>query len=243
MLNTELVTKSEKDRVPTLNTAPLIKAGLLSRKPKNGERVDVRLVNSAGIVAEQDFYGSRDGSTIYAKNGFNSYLFDLPKLSKPTKVGVCEANFSDDDDSYTSEDFDTGRGHAVRTRVTSAPTSLTALNRLVSEYGSKTAAAESLGVSPRTFGRMFEKAQAAEASSKRSSGRSQASKSGRFGSQKKASPAATKSSSRSNTYGKTNITKTALKQALKGGNSNAAAADLLGWSSDTIRRAKEFFGL
>ena len=159
MLKLTLVCKSKGDiGKPTVITSDLIKAGFLKKKPKNGETVNLRLVNNGGITADQDFVASRDGNTLYAKNGFNTYLFDAPKVGKSVTVG-CVGLVGAKAAKIAS--VGTSAKEFEPSSDRSAYTSLKALNKLLSAFPTKVAAAASIGVSVDTLRRMISKATAA----------------------------------------------------------------------------------
>ncbi len=241
MINLKLTSKGAGDDAqgkPSLTTKQLLDAGLLKKAPKAGDKVELKLVNSAGIVAVQDFYASRGGDTLYAKEGFNDYLFDTPSRGNPVTVGCCGVVQSSG--STGRQPVDTGRGNAITTRVSDRPTSLSALKRLVSEYGTKVAAATSLGISVDTLRRLFKKAEANEASSKKTAKKSSSKKSS--SSKKTAAPVKTTKSTKGGrgltfetNYGY--YTLSDIKKALKDTKGNkAAAADLLGTNPRTFGR-------
>ncbi len=218
MLNISLHCKSAKETKPSINVSELLKAGLLKKAPKDGEQVVLKLVNSGGIVAEQDFYGSRGGKTLYAKNGFNDYLFDAPEVGVPTTVGVC---------GVVTKAGKTTSQPAQRQTVGKG---LSALNKLVKQYGTKVAAAQAIGVSVDTLRRMFKRAELeakTAAPKKASTGR-----------------AMVKTTRKTARASHNLFTKASVKEALrKTGGNKAAAANLLGTNPRTLGRAIEKLGL
>jgi hypothetical protein len=225
MFNLKLTAKSQKDRKPTINTRDLLNAGLISKLPENGEKIELKLVNSGDIVATQDFYASRDGNTLYAKEGWNDYLFDLPSVGNPVYIkcaGVINGNRS------TGPVWKDSQAAPIE-----RPTTLAGIKKLLASFPTKIAAAASIGVSVDTLRRMIDKVASNSSVATKSQKTSKV--------PQKSAPKATKLTN-GTTYGAFELTAKELKTALRSG-STSEAADILGVSTDTIRRAKSFFGI
>jgi hypothetical protein len=216
MLQIKMVSRSEHDTKPTINTNDLIKAGFLKSKPSDGSVVELKLVNSGGIVAVQDFVASRNGSTLYAKNGFNDYLFGLPSVGNPIHVGCV--------------------GLAKRISSTyTAPSSIKELKALLNGFPTKKAAAEAIGLSTDSLRRLEKKIIA-----------NAASKGAKVSVSSNATPTAKASTSKKTPekiYGKFKLSKTQISNALKISFSKSDAASFLAVSTDTLRRAMKFFNI
>lgn len=149
MIEITLVSKSKDDKKPTVNTNELIKLGLISPKVKieDGDVLLLKIapIGAQGILADQEFKASRNGATLMAKDGWNTYLFGLPKVGNPIKVN-CAGVFSN---KMPKE---------KRERVIYKTPSKTELKSLLKKFGgNQSACAKALGVSPRTFGRFLDR--------------------------------------------------------------------------------------
>jgi hypothetical protein len=160
MIEITLVTKSAGDenaKKASINTRELVKLGILKKLPKDGQRVTLKLAPigaAPGILADQDFVASREGATLYSKDGFNHYLFGVPTRGNPIKV-YC-AGIVQEEKKLKAITVKVVGTHEGRTTFTTP--SKSDLNRLLSKTGgNKAECARILGVSPRTFGRFLER--------------------------------------------------------------------------------------
>lgn len=223
-----------RDTTPTVNTSALIKAGLLRKRDiKQGEVFRLKLVNKAGIVAETDFTVNRADGTTMKANRWNSHLFEMPRNGAPVSYGVC-AVYKVPKVEVTSKANGAPDGHSESAQRLCR---LAALNKLLSRYGTKVAAAFALGISVDTLRRMFKKAEAEAATAPAENKTATKAKS------KKTANSKAPKNSRSNTYGAAKISLEELKSALKSGGTVTGAAKVLGVSRETVRRARDYFGV
>ena len=159
MLNIELKCKSRSDNKPTLNTSSLVKGGFLrAGSVRDGDVISVKLVNAEGVVATQEFQASREGTTFYAKDGWNDFLFGTPDVGYPISVGICSVTSTSATRARSTARPAAKKMSAGASNGYSAP-SKTALKSLLKTYGGvKTAVAAHIGVSTRTLGRWLDSA-------------------------------------------------------------------------------------
>lgn len=167
MVTIKLVTRSAKDRKPTINMSELLTFGLISKKTKlvDGDVFLLKLspIGAApGILVEQEFQVSREGRTLYAKDGWNHYLFGMPSVGEPLEVN-CAGALSAKEVKQLNSKPKQKIVEKKETLTISRPSGMTVpskteLKSLLRQFqNNKTCCARYYDISPRTFGRWLEK--------------------------------------------------------------------------------------
>jgi len=92
--------KNQKDRLPILSVDEIESSGLLfgdyeDDGLESGDILHLKVVNSAGIVADVDFEVDEDRENAKATEGWNGYLLELPRNPSPVEFGVCQILVND----------------------------------------------------------------------------------------------------------------------------------------------------
>lgn len=103
--------RNQRDRKPIVSLDEINNSGLLIGDYadadefglEDGDILHLKLVNSAGIVADVDFEVSENDDNAKAE-GFNFYLFEMPNNPKEVEIGVCSILVNDQEPEQIIEE-------------------------------------------------------------------------------------------------------------------------------------------